>query len=158
MHRSQAIDFSIPFIRKASTLIARRKTAAAANFWVYAEPFDSVLWAASFGLLCVLAFSFLAANAAGSDHFLNDTSDWKSMLYGFVLPFKMFLQLSHDINPKNNSVKLLFLVSSIVTYVIFVYYACDLTATMVSAPEDPPIRGPIQLEKNPLENPLESPI
>lgn len=140
LHRSQVIDFSIPFIRKASTLIARRKTAAT-NFWVYVDPFDPILWAATFGLLCALAVSFLTANAVGRDHFLNDTSDWKSVLYGVVLPCKMFLQLSYDIKPKNNSVNLLFLVSSMVTYVIFVYYACDLTATMVSAPAEQPIRS-----------------
>ena len=140
MQRSQVIDFSIPFIRKASTLIAPRKTATT-NFWVYVDPFDPILWAASFALLGVLTVSVLIANALSNDHFLNETSYWKSILYGFVLPCMMFLQLSHDVNPKINSVKLLLFISSMATYVIFVYYACDLTATMVSAPEEPPIRS-----------------
>ena len=129
--RTQVVDYSIPLLRKASTLIASRKTAT--TFWVYGDIFMPALWAASFTLLAVfiLAFSALEHNALG----------WTALLNGISLSCKLVLQLSMGIAPKRNSAKVLLLVSSMASYLIFVYYTSDLTATMVSEPVEPPIRS-----------------
>ena len=57
------------------------------------------------------------------------------MSQGFALMTRLTLQLEYKIRMNRTAAKVVLLVSAVALNLIFIYYSCDLTAKMTSAPQ-----------------------
>jgi hypothetical protein len=73
-------------------------------------------------------------------HHEGDSEEF-GLLNGFALVVLLLLQIGYDVSASSASAKILILVSSALTWLLFSYYTCDLTARMTSGPPKLSIRN-----------------
>ncbi len=112
------------------------------QFWVYTEIFPISTWLVIAGTILVLgaAFALVARTGACRFHAAADPEHF-SLLNGLAVCTLLLFQLSYDMTLASASAKILVLSASHLTFLIFTYYTCDLTARMTSGPAPFEIRS-----------------
>ncbi len=125
--RDDVADFSVPLEKMAHTLLARADGGPSSHFWVYMQIFPADLWLiAGLSTAAVGAAFFLIGRAGGGG------ADSLASAMGAM--FLLQIQLDSRLPLTSPSGRLLFLFASAMTYVLFAYYTCDLTARMTFGP------------------------
>ena len=123
--RNTDIDFTdalhIPY--GGFTLISTQFSKRVLDMWVYVGVFGLVQWLLFAGLL---GAAFLAILTIGQ----NDQAFLNNMALGVETVFMYSLQLGSHPRTDRLSKRLLFMTTSLLTFLIFVYYTTDVTAQM----------------------------
>ena len=140
--RKTVIDYTMPLFWEYLTLIAPRGQKLQVNYLVYLEIFPMHVY----GLILtgVISFScmFFFITQSGID---NPHREPDSEHFGFTnsigLAMMLLMQLSYQISTKAMSTRVIFYTASISLFVIYSYFACDLTARMTAGPAAVPIQS-----------------
>ena len=150
LQRSLVLDLPLPTWREPMTLIAAIPKGTSINFWVYVRLFCFTSWIISLALLLLVVTAIAMTNAVTEDVFGRDfgtrkssNEDYKlnSAASGLALVYLYTLQMGSHTNSRQLSSRLQTLTTSILTFVLFAYYATNITAEMTSGPPDIPVRN-----------------
>ena len=130
----------------AVSLIAAKPKGTAPNMWVYANVFGIYHW-----ILFMVLLTFLGVALAMQRRLIDDDLDRKSetnegvnQIYDsfarFALVYIYAIQMGNHPRSKLLTSRILTLTTSFLTFIIFTYYATDITSEMTSGPPDIPIR------------------
>ena len=139
--RNEVIDFSIPIFPKARcTFISRRNIGTVASISLYVKRFSVFTWVIISLMILMVATCFYTVNESGVNRF-HSPSDIEpfGLLQSVGLTTMTLIQLSYNVSIKSTSAKILFISSSIFSYIIFTFFACDLIAGMTIGSEEVPI-------------------
>ena len=141
--RYEVIDFTIPIFPKARcTFISRRNTGTVASISLYVKRFSVLTWVIISLMALMVAICFYMVNESGVNRF-HSPSDIETFgpLQSVGFTTMTLIQLSYNASIKSNSARILFMSSSIFSYIIFTFYACDLIAGMTIGSEEVPINS-----------------
>ena len=129
--RSKVIDFSLPLFRQSWILMTQKPKGKLFNVWAYMEALGLVPWAVLVAVLLGLAFGFLMISRM-DPHAIHNPYDSErfGILNAIGLVMIALLQRDYHINKSKSSVRLLFVVTCLSTYMIFAYYSAVLTSSM----------------------------
>ncbi len=128
--RTAVVDFSIPLSEEAMTLIEAKNKQEATHFWVYMEIFSRRVWASVAGLIVALSVGFFLTRS--KENFLSSLAATGLLVLQINPNFDKMATLSS---------KSLFIFASVLAYLTYNYYTCDLTARMSSEPPKAVIRS-----------------
>jgi hypothetical protein len=140
--RNKVVEYAVPLERDVATLVSPSVQGQATNVWVYVDIFPNTTWFLCGAMLLVISAGFVIIEKTGMNKF-HSFSDSESfaILNSVALSALLLFQLTYNIFIRSKSAMILFLLSSLATYIIFSFYTCDLTARMTSGPSDIPIRS-----------------
>ena len=143
-------DFSIPTNTYSYTLFAATLNSTAPDMWVYINVFGGYQWA-MFVVLLVLVVTLLWLNnfsvkrEFALEFRTKRGSQFRykldSLLSGVALIGLFTIQMGSQPNGKHIGTRLLTLTVSLLTFLMFVYYANDITSEMTSGPPRIPVRS-----------------
>ena len=117
----------------------------ALNYWVYMNIFPLEVWATYAGSLVAVGLLLIAVRRADLAHFHDDSEGfgpWNALAVSAMHMMQLtYLTAAAPNTASSRTARLVLLVSGLSTYIVFVYFACDLTAIMTSGPADVPIRS-----------------
>ena len=91
----------------------------ATQFWVYTDIFPMETWLVAGGMMLVVSGGF----------YLTQIHLKSSPFVGLAATYLLLLQIESDVVVTSRlSAKVVFLFASFMTYLIYTYYTCDLTA------------------------------
>ena len=125
--RQEVIDFCWPTDGITITLMIRKEGSPKVNFLAYVV-FPWNAWIVGLGTLIVLALC-LAISAE------------VSVVQGFTLVMRLFLQIGYDLSFKGIASRTLLMTAALCLNLLFIYYTMDLTATMTAGPPEVDIRS-----------------
>ena len=150
LQRSAFIDFPIKIEFWKLSLCAIRSTKGTSpNMWVYVNVFGFHQWMIFIALLILIVMVLIAIHALSEDpsgrefgtkrgsnkkHRLNSASSALAMVFLYTM------QMGSHTNSKQLATRLLTLSMSILTLLLFSYYATDITAEMTSGSPEIPIK------------------
>ncbi len=133
--RDAVVDFTIPMGKEGSTLIAKKTKGVTTQFWVYLEIFPVHTWVIINAFVIAFGIAFLVISISGMNRFHSpDDSEAFSLLNSLAVSGLLVLQLGYNVILNSPSAKMLFMFDCFMSYLIYTYYTCDLTARMTSGP------------------------
>ena len=140
--RKTVIDYTIPLFWEYLTLIAPRGQKLKLNYLVYLEIFPMYVYVLIFTGLISFASIFFLISQSGIDNFhINPDSEHFGFTNSIGLSMMLLMQLTYQISTKAMSTRVIFYTASISLFIIYSYFACDLTARMTAGPAAVPIRN-----------------
>ncbi len=140
--RDAVVDYTIPVAKTKSTLLAPASKGHSTNFWVYMDIFPIIIWLIISGFIIVLGLGLVLLQVLGVNQFHKPKDpEMFSVLNGLAAGALQVLQIGYNLCLESQSAKILFLALSFMSYLIFAYYTCDLTARMTSRPPSVAIRS-----------------
>ncbi len=147
--RSRAIDFTVPIYPDRLTLVepvhGSNGGSNAPRIWVYLDIFTSSTWLVIIASLFAFAALFQVIRLLGSDRFHRDRDPEAFLLHNSLGAVAVYmLQRSYGdngLNPRRISSRMLNLTASLFAYLVYSYYASDLTSRMTSSPPASPVRS-----------------
>ena len=141
--RHKVIDYTIPIFAKNSlTLWAPLGKGVQLNYTAFIDIFPVNVWILIAASFIILAIAFYIINTSGVNKF-HEYSDSESfgLLNSIALSVILAIQLSYNVIVNSTSARIIYLVGSIMAYLLFSYYECDLTARMTTASAKDDIRN-----------------
>ena len=145
-----SMDLLVPVSREPMTLIAGKQRGTATNMWVYVNVFGAPQWALFFAFLILLVIG-IRTNAALTNAELATMFSLKrghQKIYGMdsalsclALVCLYAIQMGDHTNFKRLSGRILTMTTSLLTCLVFVYYAGDITAKMTSGAPEIPVKN-----------------
>ena len=140
--RKTAIDYTIPLFWEYMTLIAPRGQKNQINYLVYVEIFPFFVYMITFTFVLSFASTFFLISRSGVDE-LHSQPD--SERFGFIngigLSMMLLMQLTYQITGTAISTRIILYTASVSLFLIYAYFACDLTARMTAGPAAIPIQS-----------------
>ena len=133
LDRDEVIDYSLPvFPRYTLTLwkpLGNR--APSLDLTAYIDIFHTNVWIFIAISFLVTAAAFYIMDKSGNNHFhkVNNSEEF-CFLNSVALSAILLIKLSYEVMIKSIPARIIYLVGSLVAYVLFSYYECDLTAKM----------------------------
>ena len=140
--RAAAIDFSIPLLYGAKTLLGLRLDGSQVNWFVYLEIFTPLTWALCLLSLLLLSMVLLLANNMldlTRYHSHEDNSEC-TILASLAVAFSMLLNLDVQVKLEGLPSMVATFCGSMFGYLVFSFYGSMLTAEMTAMPPILPIR------------------
>ena len=141
--RQQVVDYTIPIFAKNSlTLWAPLGKGVQLNYTAFVDIFPINVWvliAVAF-LILAIAFHIISSSGINKFHRQTDTESF-GLLNSMALSVILAIQLSYDVIVSSTSARIMYLAGSIMAYLLFSYYECDLTARMTTASAKENIRN-----------------
>ena len=134
MARSMVADFTFPVSQDRLTLIAKQRSSALPNIWVYLSVFSPFAWLCIATLLILTGIILTLTRSFDSNSSASISSTLSTC-------YKMLLQISFDLATHFASSRVLIIVGSLYTYLMFVLYTADMTANMTIRPNKIPVRN-----------------
>ena len=138
--RDSAVTFGITLLEGRFSLIAPATKVWAINMWAYLEIFSIPSWAMCGFMVIAVAIVFTILNAAYHIQGAGD-SEPVNLINGMGLSMLMLLQLSYKVSVPNIATRILLFTAGLGFYLIFSYFAADLTARMTLGPKEALIRS-----------------
>ena len=142
LERASAIDYPIPVIKQAISLMAPIPKGSTMHTWVYVRVFGAIQWAIFLGLLLALALPMAVVIARSRGN--KENSVMKDALTDFFsLPYLFALQMGEhpNVNRLKYAMRLLSISLSCLTLLMFIAYNCDITAEFTSGPPEIPVKN-----------------
>ena len=135
------IDYTIPVFPRITLTLWQPlgNRAPSLNFTAFLDIFHINVWILIAITFLVIAAAFYVTEKSGNNRFHEFTdSEEFGYLNSVALSVILLIQLSYHVIVKPVPARTIYLVGSLVAYVLFSYYECDLTAqmTVVGARED----------------------
>ena len=134
--RWRVVPFGRAIAQETVTLISASNGKEGANPWIYIEIFPYNAWYLCCGIVMIISTCFYAMNYSGinlmHDHF--DSENF-TLLNGLGLSLTFFRQIYYNVNINRNSTKLLFILSTLSAYLLYIHYTAYLTAASTSEKE-----------------------
>ena len=126
--RRKVVTFGRAIAEDIVTLISA-PTAEEANPWIYFEIFPHTAWYVCCCMVISISTCFALINYSGLNY-MHDKFDSEmfSIMNGIGLSLTFFRQIYYDVNINCKSTKLLFILSAVSTYLLYIHYAAYLTA------------------------------
>ena len=138
LERAGVVDFSIPLAQEGTTLISPRSKGVATQFWVYMDIFPVHIWIICAIMVTLLGIAFYSIRIFGSnDYHAPEDNETFTLLNAVAMSSLLVLQLNYEVLLHSVSARIIFLFATFMSYLIYTYYTCDLTARMTSGP--PPL-------------------
>lgn len=115
------VDFGFAVRTNLFTAMTSTTDKAKLNIWVYINIFPTTAWVAVLGFVVFGAVWFSVANK-------------QSLFESLAVMTRLLLQLGSDLSMRGHAAKAVLLAAAIGLNLLFIYYTCDLTAKMTSAP------------------------
>ena len=125
--RQEVIGFCWPPYENRITLMRQKNVDRKVNVFAYVV-FPTTAWIVCLGTLVVLALCFSLSNK-------------ESLVQGFILVMRLFLQMGYEISLKGIASRSLLMTTALCLNIIFIHYTTDLTATMTADSPDVNIRS-----------------
>ena len=127
--RQRVVKFSSAIAEEIVTLVAAPSGETEANSWIYFEIFPYSAWYLCSGMILVLSTCFYVVDSTGINvlHGQFDSEKF-SIINGLGLSLTFFRQIYYNVNIKCKSTKLLFILSALSTYLLYIHYVAYLTA------------------------------
>ena len=127
--RQRVVKFSSAIAEEVVTLVAPPSGETEVNSWIYFEIFPYSAWYICSGMILVLSTCFYVVDSTGINvlHGQFDSEKF-SFMNGMGLSLMFFRQIYYNINIKCKSTKLLFILSALSTYLLYIHYVAYLTA------------------------------
>ena len=141
--RHKVVDYTIPiFARNSLTLWAPQGKGLQLNYTAFIDIFPVNVWVLIATSFLILAMAFYIISTSGVNKF-HENSDSESfgLLNSMALSVILAMQLSYDVIVNSTSERIIYLAGSIMAYILFSYYECDLTARMTTASAKDDIRN-----------------
>ena len=134
--RAVVTTFSTPLAEEKSTLMSLRTRAAEVDPWIYLDIFPHSAWYLSGATVVSIAVCFVIMNCSGINY-MHDTLDSEefTLLNGLGLSLTFFRQIYYEVRVRCISTRILFVLSSLSTYLLYVHYTAYLTAVSTSVQE-----------------------
>merc|ERR1712061_697518 len=114
---------------------AKQRSSALPNIWVYLSIFSPIAWLCIASLLILTGLTMILTRSFDSNSSVSISSTLSTC-------YKMLLQISFDLLTTHlASSRILIIVGSFYTYLMFVLYTADLTANMTIRSNKIPIRN-----------------
>ena len=127
------IDYTIPVFPRITLTLWQPlgNRAPSLNFTAFIDIFHVNVWILIAITFLVIAAAFYAIAICGNNRFheLIDSEEF-GFLNSVALSVLLLIQLSYHVIVKSLPARIIYLVGSLVAYVLFSYYECDLTAQM----------------------------
>ena len=127
--RQRVVEFSSAIAEEVVTLVAAPSGETEANSWIYFEIFPYSVWYLCCGMMLILSTFFYMVDSTGINvlHGQFDSEKF-SFMNGMGLSLMFFRQIYYNVNIKCKSTKLLFILSALSTYLLYIHYVAYLTA------------------------------
>ena len=135
--RCSVIDCTLPIIRDPLTLVAAKPKGTNIHPWVYVQVFGVIQWTIFFALLSAFVMIPLLFHTLGE---VSEQSMLSVTLKSMETAYLFMIQLGDHENGKNLGMRLLTLTMSMLTLLMFVHYANDITAKMTSGAPKIPVK------------------
>ena len=142
--RKTAIDYTIPiFYPDEITLFGQRGVGGGVDYLLYMKLFPPIVWALVFASVLTFTVGFLIIAMSGTNRF-HGFSDSESFGVSNSIALSVMLLIQNQeykVLYKSTAARVCFLFGSLVSYLIFTYFSSDLTATLTTASNIPPIKN-----------------
>ena len=131
--RSGVISYSIPLAYEIITISVEQNTRLETDAMIYMKIFPQAAWYVTGAIAIIIAFCFTFMNHSGINSMHNESdSETFNLLNGLGLSLTFFRQIYYDVNITSISTKILFILSAVSTYLLYVHYTAYLTAACTS--------------------------
>ena len=139
--RANVIKFGSTLVDERTTLISAGTAGPKTDPLVYLKIFPPTAWYLIGVMVIIIAMCFATINHFGINymHYIHDSEKF-TVLNGLGLSMTFFRQIYYDVNIKGISTKILFILSAVSTYLLYVHYTAYLTAASTSV-EDTSIKS-----------------
>ena len=136
--RAMVVTFSRPIAEEKLTLISTSNMGPQAQTWIYLDIFPQAAWYINFAMVIGISTCFTLINHTGINY-MHDKFDSEkfTFLNGFGLSMTLLRQIYYDVNINSMSTRILFLLSAVSTYLLYVHYTAYLTALSTSTTISP---------------------
>lgn len=140
IERTKVTTFGRAFELEEFTLMSPQATEQEPHIDAYLRIFPSTVWCIICAMLITFGAFFVAINYCGINylHDLNDSEEF-TFLHGMGLSLTFFRQIYYNINLESISSRILFMISAMSTYLLYVHYTAFLIATSATNIADSPI-------------------
>ena len=137
--RMDGFSYTLPIDVQPQTLLAGVPSGTAPEAMVYIEVFGYLQWSTFFSALLVISLGIGVIGALSNA--VEQIEQRPSVYEGFVMTSMFFIQQGSHPGARNRaSQRVLALTTSILTMMLFIYYANDITAKMTAGSPPIPIR------------------
>ena len=128
--RATVVTFGRAIAGGEWTIASASSTEPHANPWIYIEIFPHTIWYICCTMVISISTCFFIINYSGINN-MHDKFESESftIINSLGLSLTFLRQIYYDVNIKSNSSKLLFFLSVISTYLIFIHFTAYLTAS-----------------------------
>ena len=132
--RGNVTTFGIALQEDEITLMLSQTAGPEVHPWIYLDIFPQITWGICGAMALSIAICFALINYSGINH-LHKTQDSErfTVLNGLGLSLTFFRQIYYDINIEGISTRILFALSAVSTYLLYVHYTAYLTAASTHA-------------------------
>ena len=134
--RGKVVSFGRTIDETVLTLTSAPSVYSEANPWVYVEALPQTAWCVCCVMVIGMSSCFVMINNFGISY-LHDKLDSEkfTFLNGIALSLTLFRLIYYNINLNSNSTRLLFAMSALSTYLLFMHYTAYLTAASTYSQE-----------------------
>ena len=141
MGRTSIIDFPVPSHCVSKTLATESPKGKAPNMWVFVRVFGVLQWSCYLALLITIIIGVILTNTLSNNPSIlssgaREENQQQSILYsaasGIGLAYLYVIQMGSHTSAGRLSTQTLTLTTSLLTFVLFVYYTSDITSEMTS--------------------------
>ena len=142
IERANVTTFGKAFELEEFTLLSPHSTKKKADFNKYHYMFPNSVWCLICAMIFTFASIFATMNYCGLNY-MHDASDSEefTLINGICLILTFFRQIYYNVQLEANSSKILFIISAMSTYLIYVHYTAYLVATSTTGIVESPIRS-----------------
>ena len=128
--RSRVVTFSGTIADAEWTLFSGSSSKPNANPWIYFEIFPATVMFICCGMVISISICFAVINYSGINY-MHDKFDSEkfTIMNALGLSLMFFRQIYYNVNIKCKSTKLLFILSGISTYLLYIHFTAYLTAS-----------------------------
>lgn len=132
--RGNVVSFSSAIAEEVVTLVSGPNIEPDTNPWIYVEIFPNSVWYVSCAMIICISICFVAIDYSGMNS-MHDKFDSEkfTLMNGLGLSLTFFRQIYYDVNIKSQSTRILFFLSAITAYLLYIHYTAHLTATSTTA-------------------------
>ena len=127
--RQRVVTFGRSIAEEELTLISATTGEPYGNPLIYREIFPNSVWYLCFGMIIILSTCFYIMNYSGINLMHNHfDSEEFSITNSLGLSLTFFRQIYYNVNINCKSARLLFILSAVFTYLLYIHYTAYLTA------------------------------
>ena len=140
--RDSAVTFGKTLMEAEYTLFAPQMTTVDINIMVYMDILATKTWALCLLMIIMIAITFTIINASGTNN-LYQTYDSESFSFisGVGLALMFMGQQRFTLCLRSSSSRILFFTVGLCTYILFQFYAADLTTHMIVGSKEHSIKS-----------------
>ena len=128
--RASVVTFSRSFSKQEMTLVSAANIESEVNLWLYIEIFPHNAWHVCCAMVMSISTCFTVINYSGINYMHGKSDSEKfTILNGLGLSLTFFRQIYYDVNIKCKSSRILFILSAVSTYLLYIHYTAFLTAS-----------------------------